>query len=252
MSEKIIEETPISSESEQKEGGKKITSSPLFREGIGLWKDLIIIILIVVFIRSFIMLPFQIKGPSMLDSYYDKEFIIVDRLSYLDIPFIKTWVPERGDVIVFKPHVSQDKEYFIKRIIGLPGDTVKIEWWNVFLLNKATNQYTQLSESYLSKANSWQTYVSWLDDTHIYQVPEGEYFVMWDNRQASTDGRTCFSSCMIEGRKNYIPKDYIVGKVWLDLGYFNIMKFNFIHPELWIDTTPKFFSSPRNYNYNLK
>jgi signal peptidase I len=63
------------------------------------------------------MLPFQIKGPSMLDSYYDKEFIIVDRFSYLSIPLLKTGTPSRGDVIVFKPHISKDKEYFIKRII---------------------------------------------------------------------------------------------------------------------------------------
>lgn len=247
-----MEEELIPSEPEKKEEIKKIDWTPFFREVIGLIKDLIIIVAIVVFIRSFIMLPFQIKGPSMLDSYYDKEFIIVDRFSYLDIPFIKIGVPQRGDVIVFRPHVSQDKEYFIKRIIWLPGDTIKIEWGNVFLLNKTTHQYTQLDEKYLSKANSGQTYVSWLDDTHIYQVPEWEYFVMGDNRLASTDGRTCFSSCMIEGRKNYIPKDFIVGRVWLDLGYFNIMKFNFIHPELWIDTIPKFFSSPKNYNYNLK
>lgn len=187
----------------------------------------------------------------MLDSYYDREFIIVDRFSYLTLPLIKDGTPSRWDVVVFKPHISKDKEYFIKRIIWLPGDTIKIEGWNVFLLNKETKKYVLLDEGYLSKTNSWQTYISWLDDTHIYEVPEGEYFVMWDNRLASTDSRTCFSSCMIEWRKNYVPENSIIWKVWLDLWYFNIRKFNFIHPELWVDTTPKFLSSPKNYQYNL-
>jgi signal peptidase I len=58
-------------------------------EVIDFIKDLVIIVLIVLFIRTFLVEPFQISGQSMSDSYYDKEFIIVDRLSYLDIPKIK-------------------------------------------------------------------------------------------------------------------------------------------------------------------
>jgi signal peptidase I len=64
----------------------------------------------------------------MYESYYDKQFIIVDRLSYRDIPFVGSIQEvERGDVVVFAPGVSDDRKYFIKRIIGLPGETVKIE-----------------------------------------------------------------------------------------------------------------------------
>ena len=76
---------------------------PFLRETLEFIRDLIIIVLIVVFIRSYLFMPFQINGQSMYDSYYDKEFIIVDRFSYLDIGFIgKEGVLDRGDVVVFR------------------------------------------------------------------------------------------------------------------------------------------------------
>ncbi|MDF1682896.1 MAG: signal peptidase I [Patescibacteria group bacterium] len=78
------------------------------------FKDLIFIIVVVVVIRSFIAMPFQISGQSMYSSYYDREFIIVDRLTYI---FSN---PDRGDVIVFKPYVNDKKKYFLKRIIAVP------------------------------------------------------------------------------------------------------------------------------------
>lgn len=61
---------------------------PFLKETFDFVRDLIIIILIVIFVRSYLFMPFQINGQSMYDSYYDKEFIIVDRFSYLDIPLI--------------------------------------------------------------------------------------------------------------------------------------------------------------------
>ena len=71
-----------------------------FKSGIGkeikdLIKDLIIIFSVVVVIRTFLIVPFQISGQSMYDSYYDREFIIVDRFSYLALPFVKEGNPER-------------------------------------------------------------------------------------------------------------------------------------------------------------
>ena len=207
-------------------------------------------------------MPFQINGQSMYDSYYDREFIIVDRFSYLDIPVIKKWTPDRWDVIVFKPHVSKVKEYFIKRIIWLPGDTVKIDGWKVYLFDKVSDEYKELNEWYLSDANRWSTFVRWETWEMIYEVPEGNYFVMWDNRNASTDSRTCFSSCLIEWKINYITKSDITGKVFIDLWYYNIIdsiltspfeinfwSFSFVHPRLWIDTHPKWFSWPSTYDY---
>ncbi len=212
-------------------------------EIIDFLKDLVIIVIIVVVIRSFVAMPFQISGQSMYSSYYDREFIIVDRLSYL------VWEPDRGDVIVFKPYVSEQKKYFLKRIIWVPGDTVKIDDGNVFIKTDWKEEFVQLEEDYLNEENNWYTFVWSSKSSHQYQLWNDQYFVIGDNRNHSTDSRECFSNCI--WRSEYISKSDMVWKVFLDLGYFNFKKFDFIQPELWIDTTPRFFSSPVNFDYDL-
>ncbi len=223
----------------------------LKHEVLDFLKDLVIIVCIVLFIRTFFVLPFQISWQSMYDSYYDKEFIIVDRFSYLELPvFGSLKDPARGTSIVFNTHM-EGKEYFIKRIIGLPGETVKIKDGQVFVKAVWEKDFVYLDEKYLDETNYNQTYVRGSKEEKVFEVPENSYFVMWDNRNGSTDSRSCFSSCEFGERTNYIIRDDIVGKVLLDLGYFNIKKFGFVHPDLGIDTTPKFFSSPAVYNYEL-
>jgi len=214
------------------------------QEIIDFIKDLVVVFFIVLVIRTYLILPFQISWQSMYDSYYDREFIIVDRFSYLVL-----WEPKRGDVIVFKPHVSDDKEYFIKRIIGLPWDTIKISGWKVYLKEKSSEEFIELKEGYLSKANKNATYIRGDDSEYIFEVPENSYFVMWDNRNASTDSRTCFSSCLLWGKTNYINSWDIVWRVLIDLWYFNFRNFSFTHPTLWISTFPRFFTSPSTYEY---
>lgn len=105
------------------------------------WIDLGFVLLIVFFVRSYILSPFQIIGPSMEDTFHggvisydgekqvysDGEFILVDKMTY------RFSEPLRGDVVVFTPGIGPEKRYLIKRIIGLPGDTVKIENGFVFL-----------------------------------------------------------------------------------------------------------------------
>lgn len=103
-------------------------------EALDFLKDLVIIVAIVLIIRTFFVMPFQINGASMDESYYDKEFIIVDRFSNRNIPLIgKTREIQRGDVVVFAPGVSDERKYFIKRVIGLPGESLKIEDGKVFI-----------------------------------------------------------------------------------------------------------------------
>lgn len=206
-------------------------------------RDLILIILVVLIVRTYIILPFQISGQSMYDSYYDKEFIIVDRFSY---NFLRE--PKRWDVIVFNTHI-EGKEYFIKRIIWLPGETLKISNWNVYIKSVWSNEFVELDEKYLSETNYKATFVRWDSSEKIYQIPEWSYFVMWDNRNASTDSRVCFSSCDIWGKSNYITKKDIIWKLLIDLGYFNFKTFSFTNPDLWIDTKPKWFSSHSSFEY---
>lgn len=220
------------------------------QETIAFFKDLAIIILIVLFVRTFLVMPFQINGQSMYESYYNGEFILVDRLSYLDIPLIWEIRPvRRWDVVVFKPGVSKDRKYFIKRVVGLPGDTIRIQDGKVYLKNIDHPEYVEIRESwYLSDENNGHTYVDGSSAEHIYVVPQGQYFVMWDNREHSTDSRSCFQNCIT--RTSYITHNDIVGKVLLDLGYFSFSDFSFTQPEIGISTYPRFFSSPSTYSYD--
>jgi signal peptidase I len=212
-------------------------------EVIDFFKDLVVIVLIVLFIRTFLAMPFQINGQSMYGSYYDREFIIVDRLSY------RVWTPERWDVVVFKPNVSLVKEFFLKRIIWVPGDSIRIEEWKVSVKVKWSNEFVELDEVYLNEENKGYTFVGWLRERKEYKVPNNEFFVLWDNRNHSTDSRHCFSSCSYPWSSNFVRDQDLTGKVFLDLWYFNFSKFDFTHPKLGIDTTPKFLNSPKNYEY---
>ncbi|MFK7780501.1 MAG: signal peptidase I [Candidatus Gracilibacteria bacterium] len=213
------------------------------KEVLDFFKDLVIIVVIVLFIRTLIAMPFQINGQSMYSSYYDKEFIIVDRLSY------RIGEVSRGDVVVFKPYVSDEKKYFLKRIIGIPGDDLKIEDGNVYLRKEGETEYTELNETYLNEDNKGHTVIGGSEAMHQYSLRENQYFVLGDNRNHSTDSRECFSSCAFEGKDNFIAKSDITGKLFLDLGYFNFKSFSFLQPELGIDTVPRFFGSPSTFDY---
>jgi len=226
---------------EKKEQVVSVWKSNLKNDVYDFFKDLIFIVIIVMIIRTFFAMPFQINGQSMYNTYYDKEFIIVDRLSYY------IWEPERWDVIVFKPHVDKSKEYFLKRIIWMPGDSIKIEEWKVYLKTPKDLEYIELDEEYLSESNNGFTFVWTSEAKHEFNLWNWDYFVMWDNRKHSTDSRTCFSNC--SKVTNYINKDSMIWKVLIDFWYFNFKTFSFIHPELWIDTKPKFFDSISTYDY---
>lgn len=223
-------------------------------EVMDFFKDLVVIVVVVKVVTVFLVSVFIINGQSMYASYYNKEFILVDRFSTLEIWDIKKQKVTRGDVVVFRPHVDKVKEFFIKRVVWMPGDIVKIEWWYVYLKKWGTWDFIKLEESYLNKDNKWKTRGE--EKTNTYIVPAEKYFLMWDNRNKSSDSRTCFSyKCSGTTRDHFIEKENVVGKVLLDLGYFNIKKLSFTHPNITteegmpIDTAPKWTSSPDSYTY---
>ena len=148
-----------------------------WRSFLEIVKIVVISAAIVIPIRLFIVCPFYVQGASMEPSFYDKEYLLVDEISY------RFREPERGEVVVFR-YPEDPREYFIKRIIGLPGETLKIDNGGVYLLDKSTNSWTKLAEAYLASDSNTLTF-------EAQQVTLGpdEFFVLGDNREHSRDSR---------------------------------------------------------------
>jgi len=154
-------------------------------------KIVVISLAIVVPIRYFIIQPFYVKGSSMEPNFYDHEYLIIDEISY------RFYQPNRGDIVVFK-YPKNTSEYFIKRVIGLPGERVVIKDGEVTIHNINHSEGVKLAETYLAKD------VKTLGDVDII-LTANEYFVLGDNRMASLDSR-------IFGALN---RKYIVGRTLL-------------------------------------
>ena len=140
-------------------------------------KIVVICVIIILPIRLFVMQPFYVKGASMEPNYSNGQYLIVDEISY------RFREPRRGETIVFR--YKDNKQYFIKRVIGLHGERVKIENNNKIIYNSEYLDGKKLSE------------IEYLDDTVITTSPnsdfvdigENQVFVMGDNRGASLDSR---------------------------------------------------------------
>jgi len=139
----------------------------------------------------FILQPNQIKGASMEPSFYTGEYILTSKITYKFRP------PQKGDVVVFRSPKNPDIEY-IKRIIGLPGDTVVIREDGGVYVNGAL-----VTENYIAaKTNLWEGGFSKAEVP--LTVPQNELFVMGDNRPRSSDSRE-FGT---------VPIDSIIGQVF--------------------------------------
>jgi signal peptidase I len=141
-------------------------------------KIVVISLVIIIPIRYFLIQPFYVKGASMEPNFYDHEYLIIDEISY------RFNEPKRGDIIVFR-YPKDPQEYFIKRLIGLPGETVQIKDGEVIVYNEQNVQGMVLDETYLSPEQ--KTYSN-SDDKIV--VGADEYFVLGDNRNSSKDSRS--------------------------------------------------------------
>ena len=153
--------------------------------------------------RAFVAEPFVVSGSSMLPNFSNHDYLIIDRFSY------RTGQPYRGDVVVFR-FPKDTSQYFIKRIIGLPGETIACQKGKVEVLT-GSGENLELQEAYLP--NSAAT----LNCKARQVLGSDEYFVLGDNRSASSDSRFW----------GVLPKDDIVGKVWARVYPFS--KSQFVH-----------------------
>jgi signal peptidase I len=163
--------------------------------GKGLLKDLftlaLLIVVVVIPIRVFIISPFVVDGDSMHPTFQNLDYLIVDEFLY------NFSAPKRGDVIVFR-YPSNPSIFYIKRIIGLPGETVSINHGVVTVIKEDASKIT-LDEPYI--VNEDATY------TKNVSLGSEEYFVMGDNRPNSSDSRVW----------GPLPKKSIIGRVDLRL-----------------------------------
>ncbi|MFA6090685.1 MAG: signal peptidase I [Candidatus Gracilibacteria bacterium] len=222
-----------------------------FHEIIEFFRDIIIILVVVIFVRTYIAAPFQISGSSMEESYHDREFILVNKFSYADFGFVKVGDPVRGDVVILRPHASNGKEYYIKRVVGIPGDTIRFSSGNVLLKESGKMNFVQLDERYLSLANNGKTFLPIDVKETEFAVPVGEYFVMGDNRNNSSDSRACFQACSISGSTHFVSQSNVIGKLFVDFGYINIFREGGVTTTgKWIWThDPRFLSTPKDWIY---
>lgn len=226
------------------------------KEAIAFFRDLAIILVVVMFVRTYVASPFRISGNSMEENYHDQEFILVDKFSYADFGVEKVGDPKRGDVVILRPHANNGKEYYIKRVIGIPGDVIEFKDGEVFLKTKDMPEAVKLNEKYLSAFNKGRTFLPNDVRNPKFEVPEGEYFVMGDNRNNSSDSRSCFRSCVTGDVGHYLKRSDIVGKVFLDIGYFKIFdafemvpfQFQIAKNVGWV-IKPRLLDTPRIWNY---
>ncbi len=172
--------------------------------------NIVVIMAIVAAIRTFLVSPFQVEGSSMVDTLSDKEYIIINKFAYF------AGTPQRGDVVVFRPP-SDPSKFYVKRVIGMPGDKVTIKDGYVYLKTPSDTEMHKIDESsYLNSHNLGHTFrhpPSSGDMTAVeYDVPKGEYFVLGDNRQGSLDSR----SFMTESSKHipFVTQNDVKGRVW--------------------------------------
>lgn len=138
--------------------------------------EVVLISLIAVFVvRNFLVQPFLVNGASMEPNFSGGDYLIIDEISY------RLRQPERGEVIVFH-YPNDESTYFIKRVVGLPGERVMLKDGKVKIFNNEQPQGFMLDENYLS------SYTSTYGDKDV-ALKDGEYFVLGDNRSASFDSR---------------------------------------------------------------
>jgi signal peptidase I len=147
---------------------------------------------IIIPIRYFLVQPFFVRGASMEPNFSDGEYLVIDELSY----YLRE--PRRGEVVVFR-YPNNPSQFFIKRLIGLPGETVRVEDGQITLVNEVYPTGVVLDESrYLPDSMRTGGRVA-------ATLGADEYFVLGDNRAASSDSRAW----------GVLPGEDIVGRAWV-------------------------------------
>jgi signal peptidase I len=151
--------------------------------------EIVLLALVIYFVIMFLVQTVHVMGQSMEPTLNHNDFLIASKISY------HLHAPERGDIVVFRPSTDPSHDY-IKRVIGVPGDHLRISHAQIFINGHP------LKESYLNEQWVWSD--TWNNGTEDL-VPADSYFLMGDNRNHSTDSRFL----------GYQKKDQFLGKAWV-------------------------------------
>lgn len=155
-------------------------------------KIIILSLIVIAGIRMFIMQPFFVSGKSMEPNFHDGDYLIVDEISY------RFGDPKRGDVIIFR-YPNNPSEYYIKRIVGLPGEKIGISENTIKIHNVENPEGFELSEQLYIPETTITT------GTFTRELKNDEYYVLGDNRIASADSRVW----------GVLEEHFIVGRAWI-------------------------------------
>jgi len=169
-------------------------------------KIVVITLAIIIPIRYFLFQPFYVRGASMEPNFHDNEYLIIDEITY------RFSDPKRGDVVVVKDP-QKPSEFFIKRIVGLPGEEISIQSGEIYISAGSDAKSAILNEGYLNMNVSTSGNIT-------IQLTDEQYYILGDNRSVSLDSRTF----------GPIPRDLIVGRAWLRVWPFDKFQ-HFTCPE---------------------
>ncbi len=159
---------------------KLLSSNSLFVRAIGFFVEMAQVVavslMIIIPVRYFLIQPFYVKGASMEPNFYENEYLIIDEISY------RIRGPQRGEVVVFR-YPLDTKQYFIKRIIGLPGEGVEIANGKIVIKNSENPDGFILDETVYLPGNIFTA------GERRVELGEDEYFLLGDHRSASMDSR---------------------------------------------------------------
>ena len=156
-------------------------------------KIIVISLVIIIPIRYYLIQPFYVKGASMEPNFMDHEYLIIDEISY------RFNEPKRGDIVVFR-YPRDPQEYFIKRLIGLPSETIQIKDGDVFIYNLEYPEGVKLEEDYLPPGTRTQGFTE-----EKLVLGTKEFYVLGDNRNSSKDSRSF----------GPVNRSFVTGKVLL-------------------------------------
>ena len=189
---------------------KRESRQGLWSESLKLVRDVLLIIIVFILFGVFVAQPVVVEGTSMVPQLHDGERLLVNKLIYYKFQSVSWGHIERGDIVVFWFPNDPDKSY-VKRVIGLPGESVEIRNGRVYI------DGTELSETYLDTEHNKS-----MPTLPAKKVEPHHYFVMGDNRDNSSDSRYW----------GLVPEKYIYGKAFFrywqpsNIGFLQHGKYN--------------------------